>query len=248
MKKIILIGFYFIFFSLTANAAMINNSKQLIVVITDSWNATNGQLQRFERKNNHQSWHAVGHPWPVIVGKNGLGWAANLQQYVGPVKKEGDNKAPAGIFKLNTAFGFAAAADKKIKLLYVQITPSIVCVDDQRSTYYGQIIDSNKVKKDWHSGEIMSQYPKQYQQGIVVNYNTDGKMLGAGSCIFLHVRGDIENGTAGCTAMTLSNIQRLSDWLVLKANPMLVQLPKGQYLQLQKRWGLPAFHWPHSRQ
>ena len=49
-----------------------------------------------------------------MFGKNGLAWgkgiADNLDQRDGPVKHEGDGKAPAGIFKLGTAFGYDSTA------------------------------------------------------------------------------------------------------------------------------------------
>ncbi len=65
-------------------------------------------------------------------------------------------------------------------------------------------------------------------------------MLGAGSCIFIHIHGvSDDKGTAGCTAMQANYIPRLWTWLNPEAKPVLVQLPKDQYLKLQKQWNLP---------
>jgi len=223
--------------------SLLEISKQLIVVTTPSWDASRGQLQPFARDNIHSPWHAVASPWDVVVGKTGLAWAADLRSYPlsGPIKKEGDNKSPAGAFSLDSVFGFAPIADETIKLPYIPVTDDTVCVDDFRSQYYGRIIDSAKVTKiDWSSAEQMSQYPVQYQEGIVVGYNTDGRIPKGGSCIFLHVRSPNSMGTAGCTAMAQNHVKTLSRWLTPSYHPVLVQLPVRQYQQLQKKWNLPS--------
>ena len=230
--------------ALPPKPGMINQSRQLVVVVTDSWNNVKGSMQTFERANTTDPWHATGPAWPVVVGQNGLGWDDNLKSYAdssNPIKQEGDQKAPAGAFRLGPAFGFAASADSQLKLPYIPVTAATICVDDPKSRYYGKIIDSSKVPaKDWNSAENMREQDPQYQRGIVVDYNTDGKMLGAGSCIFIHIHGvSDDKGTAGCTAMQANYIPRLWTWLNPEAKPVLVQLPKDQYLKFQKQWNLP---------
>ncbi len=135
-----------------------------------------------------------------MLGKKDSAWADNLKTYAGPeepVKKEGDKKAPAGAFKINLAFGFSPSSDSPFNFPYLAITPSIICVDDVKSQHYGKIVDTSEVTKDWNSAELMSEIPA-YKKGFVVDYNTDGKMLGAGSCIFIHIKGEPNsNGTAG---------------------------------------------------
>lgn len=220
----------------------LKQAKQLILVLSNSWEDNAAKLQFFSRKTTTAPWEKVEGPWDVVIGKNGMAWAADLQGYSlkSPVKQEGDGKAPAGIFTLGQAFGFTSDPDQQLKLSYIPITPSIVCVDDPRSHYYGQVIDNAKVSKiDWESAEAMHDFQQQYQKGIVVNYNTDGKLSRGGSCIFLHVK-SAAKGTAGCTAMTLDQITILSSWLNPKANPVVVQLPRPEYEQLRTVWQLPV--------
>jgi len=50
---------------------IIKNSRQLVVVITDSWSAPQGHLQEFFRKDSSEAWQARAQPWEVVVGKNG---------------------------------------------------------------------------------------------------------------------------------------------------------------------------------
>ena len=72
------------------------HASQLVLVTSADWNATGGELRRFEREGN--GWKQVGDAVPVTLGRNGSGWGLGLnpQRGDGPVKREGDGKAPAG--------------------------------------------------------------------------------------------------------------------------------------------------------
>ncbi len=231
--------------SMPPKPSLLNQSKQILVVTTDSWDTYQGYLQPYERSGPNNAWQPVGNGWPVVVGKKGLGWGANYKTYSvsGPIKQEGDTKAPAGVFTIGSAFGFSPTADQQLKLSYIPITKNTFCVDDNNSKYYGKVIDTSKVPaKDWNSGEVMIEANPSYIKGLVVNYNIKGNMPKGGSCIFMHIMGPSStDGTEGCTAMEKSNVSWLLNWLDPKANPLLVQLPKEQYLAVQKTWGLPAY-------
>lgn len=228
--------------SLPPKPSILDRSQQLLVVVTNSWDNQQAILQPFYRRSSKESWQPYGDSWPVVVGKNGLGWGNNLKSYAGsndPIKKEGDGKAPAGAFQIGPAFGFEPI-DKEVKFKYIAITPSIICVDDPKSRYYGRIINTDQVdKKDWDSAENMVDETVYYKRGLVVNYNIHGEFPGGGSCIFIHIHPTLENGTAGCTAMVEDNLAKIWSWLNPQNNPVLVQFPKEQYQKLQKSWGLP---------
>ncbi len=88
----------------------LTRSTQLIVVTTPDWTATQGHLQRYQRATPRQPWEPVGPSIPIVVGKGGLGWGAGtvpIPDEAGPIKQEGDGRAPAGVFPLGTAFGYA---------------------------------------------------------------------------------------------------------------------------------------------
>ena len=91
-----------------------SHSTEIVVVTTADWNAPSGTLQRYEREGPGNPWQPVGEPISVMVGKTGLGWGSGVVQIAGsfsakndPIKKEGDGKAPAGVFLLGKAFGYA---------------------------------------------------------------------------------------------------------------------------------------------
>jgi D-alanyl-D-alanine dipeptidase len=216
-------------------------AKKLIVVTTPDWNSVQGTLKRYERSGGQ--WQPVGESVPVVVGRSGLGWDPALarehpERYSGPVKREGDGRSPAGVLQLKRGtFGFAPEVPGS--LFYMQLTPTIECVDDPDSHYYAQIVDRTRVDQvDWKSSEKMSSIP-QYRWGVVVNYNMDHSVRGDGSCVFLHQWTGPSSGTAGCTAMAAKNIEDLVSWVDGKVRAVLVQLPEPEYHRLRQHWQLP---------
>lgn len=220
-------------------------STQMLVVTTADWNAVPGTLQRYERANPHKKWKKIGTPIAVVVAKNGLAWGAGVAapaktSPLDPVKQEGDTRAPAGLFRLSTAFGYAAQKPEAWKMPYVPLTPTVECVDDARSKYYNRIVDRAAVTPDWNSSEHMLYSNGQYRWGLVVDHNADPVAPGAGSCIFLHIWLGTGEGTVGCTAMAQKNIETLLAWLDPAKQPLLLQLPRTEYQKLKRKWKLPA--------
>jgi len=229
-------------------------STELIVVTTLNWDEVDGRLQRFERATTHESWRPVGKPIPIVVGKNGLGWGIGLvagddpnpRAAQDPVKKEGDERSPAGVFALGTAFGYAAEPLPGLKVPYLTLTRSIECVDDISSKYYNRVVDRAAVAADWNSSEHMRDTGESYRWGMVVDHNgmversnQPAPVPGGGSCIFLHIWHSAGRGTAGCTAMAQANLETLLLWFDPRRTPLLVQLPEPVYGRLAHRWKLP---------
>jgi D-alanyl-D-alanine dipeptidase len=232
-----------------AGANPLAPSRQLIVVTTVDWNAVDGRLRRYERARIRDDWRAVGEPIPIVVGKTGLAWGLgavaleNVRSASDPVKKEGDGKAPAGVFDLGTAFGFAPQPLAGSKMPYLSLTPSIECVDDAASKFYNRVTDRSAVTPDWNSSEHMRNVDL-YRWGMVVGHNggdnSKAAAPGGGSCIFLHIWRGAGQGTVGCTAMPQTELESLLTWLDPARKPLLVQMPASAYARLAKGWKLPA--------
>ncbi len=217
MKKILL-GCFFLLIVLQAE---IPDTKQLIVVTTKNWSTPSGILQRYEKEEG--KWHKVGNAINIKLGRNGLGWGRGLHtipKHARIIKKEGDGKAPAGIFSLKQAFGYEPF---RVKYPYRVYKETDHCVDDVHSRFYNKIVDSTKIKVDYKSKEHMK-FPKDfYKYGIVVNHNhidEKGAVPGAGSCIFLHIK---KVPTAGCTVMSEKEMKEIIRWLDPQKYPLLVQ-------------------------
>lgn len=216
-------------------------ATQLVLVVTPDWNATSGELRRFER-DGASAWREVGGGAPVVVGRTGLAWGVDSLSAPGqPVKREGDGKAPAGVFPLDTAFGFARREDASwVRMPYAPLTEGSDCVDDERSAYYNTVVDRARVTAvDWTSAEHMRQIG-QYRLGVIVGYNAAPPVRGRGSCIFLHIWSGPATTTAGCTAMDAMVLEGLMRWLDSSRRPALVQLPRAELERLRDAWMLPA--------
>jgi len=227
----------------------LRSSRQMIVVTTPDWNSVPGLLQRYERTRPGQQWKPIGVPFAVVVGKKGIAWGAGLlpidspglRSTDDPVKKEGDSKSPAGVFRIGTAFGYAAQPPPAWKMPYVNLTPTVECVDDTASKFYNRIVDRATVSPDWHSSEHMSEAGIAYRWGAVIDHNVNPITPGLGSCVFLHIWAGPATGTAGCTAMPQDQLEPILAWLDPAARPILVQLPLAQYEKLKRPWHLPKF-------
>lgn len=218
-----------------------DNSLQLILVITDTIHSTKGRLYYFDRND---SWNQAGGEAKAALGKNGLGWGRGIHNFIPedfPVKKEGDGKSPAGIFKVEAAFGFAQPEEMKhLKIPYIHINDMLECIDDVKSEYYNQVVYRDSVDKiDWNSSEKMHRYGKWYEQGIIIEQNSDTIINGAGSCIFIHNWVDPDETSMGCTEMDAPYLTELIKWLDNKKNPVFVQLPKYLIAKYWDKWQLP---------
>ncbi len=232
-----------LFVCITTNAqtSLLSKSRQAVVVTTKDWNTLQGKARIFERPNTKAQWKAVGAPFPVVIGRKGLGWSvdARMKAESNPQKIEGDGKSPAGIFNLTSAFG-SGAKPVFVKLPYTLLEEWTECVDDVESTKYNQIVNRVQVGNfDWDSSEKMLSVGAQYDLGVFVAHNSNPPQKGKGSCIFLHIWKNDSTGTAGCTAMTRENIERILRWLAPDKNPVLIQLPETDYKVYQNWWKLP---------
>jgi L,D-peptidoglycan transpeptidase YkuD (ErfK/YbiS/YcfS/YnhG family) len=218
------------------------SNRQLLVVRSSSWYAASGVLVQFER-NAESQWVLRGTEIPVSLGRNGMAWGRGVNPPVktGPMKREGDGKSPAGIFPLERAFGVAEALPAGAHgFPYLHSLPSTYCVEEVRSDYYNQIVDSNEVKQGaWQKWSELRRTDGLFDWGVIVRQNAPETMKAAGSCVFLHVWRGPRIPTSGCTAMAREQIQTILRWLDPKATPLLVQLPELAYDKLRGPWALP---------
>jgi L,D-peptidoglycan transpeptidase YkuD (ErfK/YbiS/YcfS/YnhG family) len=245
MRFLSVLSFVFCAMSLrTADLAPSNdplsNSRQCLLVSTKEWKSSDGKIRLFERDRVDSAWRQLKSPKPVFIGKSGFGWGRGLigtESLPGPRKKEGDGKAPAGIFRLISAFGYAPTCHTK--LTYLALSPDIEAIEDPQSRYYNQLVARSKIASpDWRTSEHMFRADVRYKWGIVVAHNVPPQP-GAGSCIFLHVWSDPPSPTVGCTAMSEETMVDLIGWLDPKKHPVLVQLPSEAYGILHDSWHLP---------
>jgi len=217
-------------------------SRQLIVVVTSGWDDVQATLYAYEKQ--HGRW-VLQFSHAAVVGAKGLGAGDGIVPVPmpgAPVKKEGDLKAPAGIFSIGAAFGYAPGNDAPfIKNRYIQAKDTVICVDDAHSTYYNKIISADTATtRDWSSFEHMHLTKDYYKWGLFVAHNSPNAVPGHGSCIFIHIWGNANEGTEGCTAMEENNMVTLLHWVDAAKKPLLVQMPADEYKAVMAKYGLPV--------
>jgi len=228
-----------------ADPSPLVNSRQIIIVVTNSWGDVTGELRYFERPLLGDDWKIAVPKTAIVLGRTGLAWGNGLHGSElgdGPIKHEGDGKSPAGVFNISAVFGYSPIDSTPVfKMPYVQLNENTQCVDDINSMYYNLIIDSAKVKKaDWNSCEHMRRKDVLYKWGAVIDHNVMPRKTAGGSCIFLHIWGGPEEATSGCTSFDESHLLALLQWLDKSKNPVLLQLPKPVYNRLKEQWQLPS--------
>ena len=164
--------------------------------------ASNCEVYCYEKTDN--CW-ICQHSATGILGKNGVALD----------KKEGDYCTPKGLFSLGFAFG-TENIDTKID--FRLINDNCYWVDDSKSAYYNQWVESCEI--DWDSAEHLIDYPQSYHYGIVINYNTDPIVQYAGSAIFLHCMSGAY--TAGCVAIPEEDIIYILKWLNNENQPIII--------------------------
>ncbi len=188
---------------------VLHRATRLVIVTVPNMQTTNASVRTFERKSPAARWERRGGSEPAVVGAQGIGWGnpyVSLAKKDEPVKREGDQRTPAGIYRFGATFGFIASELPGHLLL---AKAKQFCVHDVRSRHYGQIVERS-VAGEKTSGEDMAKFPL-YKRGIVIDYPARPQSQ-AGSCIFLHIWGGRGVGTAGCVALPEERVAYLQEW------------------------------------
>lgn len=215
-------------------------TRQLVIVTAPAGRSVTGFLQRWERPPEALSWRPEGPAHPVSLGRAGLAWGVGL--HASPEgaarKQEGDGKAPAGIFRLGTAFGYAPGAVPGSRWPYRQATDSDLFVDDPGSPDYNRWVtsDCGAAESRWASFERMRREDGLYRHGLVVEHNSSPPVPGCGSAIFLHIWKGPGEPTSGCTAMAEGDLIALLEWLRPEDHPLFVQVAEPDFACLRIKW------------
>ena len=221
---------------------------QLICVVANDWESTQGRLTAFTRQASG-TWSAEMAA-PVVLGRAGLAWGLGYWPDAVPAclgevrqKAEGDGRAPAGLFSIDGLFGrpdLPSTYLQHLKMPFLLVHAGLKCVDDGASCFYNRVLDATTLPStDWHSHEEMQRADARYDLGVLLGHNPEA-VPGAGSCIFLHVWAGEAEPTAGCTAMSFEALSTLCAWLNSEKQPCFLLLPEAAYRFYQKDWGLPA--------
>ena len=223
--------------------------RQCIVGIAADWNSSRVEVRVFER--NGDGWSQSAGPWSGRLGKNGLAWGLGLHPLPTGVttKREGDLRAPAGVFGLGGAFGYAPRIEKVPALQYRQITTRDLWVEDPASPDYNRhvLLDSEPATA-WEKKQQMKQGDPAHSLKLFIAHNpAPGAVPGAGSSIFFHIwRAGGAKPSAGCTTLSEQNLRSLIAAIDPSKNPVYVLLPEKEYRRVAREWKLPTLELPRA--
>lgn len=178
-------------------------SEQLLLVTARGTAAT---LYCYEKTAPFRWRLSVSRAISAHIGKSG----------VRSDKTEGDGSTPAGLYSLGPAFGVRNKPETKMP--YRVVTQNSYWIDDPESLLYNtwaEGIDDT----DWSSAERLSDYPSAYAYAVVIGYNTEERVPGKGSAVFLHCG---EAPTSGCVAVSEIDMLQLLQWLDPEKSPKIL--------------------------
>lgn len=137
-------------------------------------------------------------------------------------KREGDGKTPTGVFALRR--GLCYVDDLTTAFPMEQYDENYMWVEEPESADYNTLV--RDPLPDAKGDRLWARRNTQYRYIVVVEYNTDPIVKGAGSAIFIHAWRSEGKPTAGCVAMAEEDVRRLIERLDPKLNPHIVILGK----------------------
>jgi len=217
-------------------------SSQCVVGVSDGWNSTHVTLSYFEKKGG--KWEQVGGGWKGRLGSSGVVWGRGLHPNPpgARLKKEGDGRAPAGVFDLGGVWGVHKSVEKHPKTFYHQVTSRDLWVEDGSSKSYNQFLTlGHEPATTWEKKAQMKQNDYPHSLKMFIAHNAFPKVVpDGGSSIFFHIwRREGAAATAGCTTMVEEKLR----WLIATVDPgrrpLYVLLPRAEYERLKPVWKLP---------
>jgi L,D-peptidoglycan transpeptidase YkuD (ErfK/YbiS/YcfS/YnhG family) len=129
--------------------------------------------------------------------------------------REGLGRTPVGVFTLTQAFG--NQPDNGTRLPYVHVGPDDWWDENPASPHYNRLVMS-RVSPGGNS-ENLYYSGVAYAHAVVINYNMNPVVKGAGSGFFLHV--SFGSPTEGCVAIPEGVLDRVMRWLAPSLHPVI---------------------------
>ncbi|MFJ8621973.1 L,D-transpeptidase family protein [Kitasatospora sp. NPDC093550] len=142
----------------------------------------------------------------------------------GLTRVQGTGTTPTGTYTLTQAFGLAP--DPGTRMPYHRVTTHDWWVQDPSSAHY------NRMRTDTEGGfhlteegplgsEHLVDHPVQYDNVLVVDFNTAPVVKGRGAGIFLHDLGTRADATGGCVAVPAAFMTRTMRWIDPADHPVI---------------------------
>jgi L,D-peptidoglycan transpeptidase YkuD (ErfK/YbiS/YcfS/YnhG family) len=142
----------------------------------------------------------------------------------GATRTQGTYTTPTGTYTITQGFG--VGANPGTRMPYHQVTSHDWWVEDPTSAYYNQMRTDTQggfhlTESGDNGSEHLINYPTQYHNALVINYNMNPAVKGRGAGIFLHDLGPQAGPTAGCVAVPAAFLTQVMKWITPGAHPVI---------------------------
>jgi L,D-peptidoglycan transpeptidase YkuD (ErfK/YbiS/YcfS/YnhG family) len=204
LVAILVVSIEALFFSFGAPRASAAPMLGQVVTVEASASTSEVAVLRTWRLAADGRYVQVSGPFIAFIGVHG----------VGPTR-EGEQRTPSGVFTLTQAFG--NEANNGTRLPYFRAGPDDWWDEDPSSVHYNRHVRSRyspgaKSENLYYSGAA-------YAHAVVINYNTNPVVKGAGSGFFLHVSDGVP--TQGCVAIAADELNVVMRWLTPAEHPVI---------------------------
>ncbi|MEU3680712.1 L,D-transpeptidase family protein [Streptomyces sp. NPDC030592] len=163
--------------------------------------------------------------------KGSAGWKARFSTASGRVgsngvtngatRRQGTWTTPTGTYTITEGFGVEASGTS---MPYHVVTDDDWWVEDPESKFYNSMhsaqgADFPLTESGDRGSEHLVDYPTQYAEALVINFNRWPATPGCGAGIFLHVNGS--GATAGCVSVPRATMDRFMNWIEPSAHPRI---------------------------
>ena len=162
------------------------------MIVSTPWRrATTALVTMYQRVDGR--WRRVTGPFSARIGRAGTR----------VVRSEGDGSTPAGSFPLIAAFGYSATPGTRMP--YTQVHPGSCWISDATRPDYNTMIDEPGCASP---NEDLYRIARggPYRRALVMGYNTDPVVPGAGSAMFIHSHSytpqRLTKATRGCVTLS----------------------------------------------
>ncbi|MGW7824197.1 L,D-transpeptidase family protein [Streptomyces puniciscabiei] len=168
-------------------------------------------------------WQKSGSGWTQVISTAGARVGAHGITD-GATRKQGTSTTPTGTYTITQGFG--VGANPGTKMPYHQVTSHDWWVEDPTSAYYNQMRTDTQggfhlTESGDDGSEHLINYPTQYHNALVINFNTNPAVKGRGAGIFLHDLGPQAGPTAGCVAVPASFMTDVMKWINPGDHPVI---------------------------
>jgi L,D-peptidoglycan transpeptidase YkuD (ErfK/YbiS/YcfS/YnhG family) len=142
----------------------------------------------------------------------------------GTTRVQGSYQTPTGTYSITQGFG--NGANPGTRMPYHRVTAHDWWVEDRASRYYNQMrtdtLGGFRLTEAGVDGsEHLVNYPVQYHNVLVINFNTDPAVRGRGAGIFLHDLSTSDGPTAGCVAVPSGVMTAIMRWIAPSDHPVI---------------------------